>query len=504
MTRRRPILHAVLLLLCALLPAAPGRAALHADEPSPPTPADPLFYIWAQPPTSHPLWRHPNVRVMAIASIKDPAQNQLYTDPSGKRVLGWDERTGRFRSGLWYHEQPDYRANTEKYVARVMADIIELQRLTRGRGRFDQGNADGMFYFFGLGQRDWGEHQTLFGHEADAVGSGSQRLRGPFHEAGIRATARHATRLAEALRDELRLRGLVRPAVFLQDNEEWLGWPVWSALLMENGRQTGWWEDALSDPRAEDWPLVRRGDRWLTLKDVVREDGYLPDGVPIWNINARYNHASNLAWRVKFEGLAIEISSWTMERAWGEPFRRVFPGVRVGNYGIYTAANPQRGVLRLATSSADWPELALGRVTVASGADDFSSPELYRSPEQRALVFPDLTEEGAHLKMIRDAVADMQASPDAKPIVPWVLAPGNGSPKMTERLFVLQCVALLDAGLSEIVVWGEPKDPAGFDFDQILALVDALAGWARDGGGAAPPAPPGPPDRPETPAPPGP
>jgi hypothetical protein len=423
---------------------------------------------------------------MAIASIKDPAQNQLYTDAGSNRPLGWDERAGRFRAGLWYHKQPDYEANKEKYVARVMADIIELQRLRPGRGRFDNGNADGIFYFFGLGQQDWGEHQTLFGHDADAVGSESQRLSGPFHEAGVRAASRHATRLAGALRDELQLRALVRPAVFLQDNEEWLGWPVWSALLVENGRQTGWWQDALSDPRAESWPLVRRGERWLTLKDAVREDGYTPDGVPIWNLDARYNHHSNLAWRIKFEGLAVEIASWTMERAWGEPFRRVFPGVRVGNYGVFTAANPDRGVLRLGTSSADWPALALGRITVASGADDFSSPELYGSAELRSKVFPELTHAGAHLRLIRDTIADLQAAPDAKPIIPWVLAPGNGSPKMTERLFMLQCVALLDAGVCEIVVWGDPKNPGGFDFDQVLALVDALAGWARDAGGPTP------------------
>lgn len=438
----------------------------------------PIFHVWAGPPAGHPLWLHPNVRVMAIVHASKPAERQLHEDAPGRRVIGWDESAGRYRPGLWYHTLPDYERDREKYAARVIADFFDRQRLVRGSGAFEDGRSDGVVYFFGLGQRGFTDDAILFGHPLDAVGSGPHRHMGPFHAHGIAASRAKMRKLAEALRRELRARGLCDPATLLQDNEEWLGWPVWTALLWENGRQIGWWPDALADPRADTEPVVRREGRWLTLRQVLEMDGYYENGRPIWNERARYNHPSNLAWRLKFEGLAEEIASWTFERAWGEVFREVFPGARFGHYAVALSDNPQHPRRAYATSTADWHALELGHTLVRSMGGDFSSPSIYMKRELETKVFRGRSVEDAHVERVRDEIGAILASSGSRPVIPWIEVPGNGQPPMTERMFLLKVRELIRMGICEIVLWGDETVPGRFDFDRLLTLIDAAANWA--------------------------
>ncbi|MBM4108479.1 MAG: hypothetical protein FJ255_06645 [Phycisphaerae bacterium] len=414
---------------------------------------------------------------MAISHVGKPAERQLYADAGSRRVIGWDERTGRYVEGLWYHTLPDYGLHREKYVARVIADCFDRQRLTMGSGAYQSGRADGVVYFFGLGQPGFDE-AVLFEDPRDAVGTGPNRLKGPFHASGIEGSREEMRRLAAALRRELRQRGLCEPATLLQDNEEWLGWPVWTALLVEGGRQVGWWPEALADRRADTEPVVKRGGRWITLRQVVEEDGYYAGGRPIWNEQARYNHPSNLEWRLKFEGLAEEIVSWTFERAWGEPFRAVFPGARFGNYGVAVSDNSDRPRRAYATSTGDWHALELGPVLVRSMGGDFSSPSIYMKRELETKVFRGRSVEEAHVERVREEVGAIMASAGERPVIPWIEVPGNGQPAMTERMFLLKVRGLLRLGVTEVVLWGDETKPGGFNFDQVLRLIDAAATWA--------------------------
>lgn len=414
---------------------------------------------------------------MAIVHVGKPAERQLYTDASARRVIGWDELAGRYRPGLWYHTLPDYEQNREKYAARVLADYFDRQRLMKGTGAYQSGRADGVVYFFGLGQPGF-DDAVLFENPSDALGAGPNRLKGPFHAHGIADSREKMARLAAAVRREFRARGLCEPATLLQDNEEWLGWPVWTALVVEGGRQVGWWPAALADRRADTEPIVKRDGRWLTLRQVLEADGYYSNGRPIWNEQARYNHPGNLEWRLKFEGLAEEIASWTFERAWGEPFRAVFPGARFGNYAVAISDNTARPRRAYATSTGDWHALALGPTLVRSMGGDFSSPSIYMKRELESKVFTGLSVEEAHVERVRDEVGAILASSGDRPLIPWIEVPGNGQPVMTERMFLLKVRELLRMGVTEIILWGDETKAGGFNFDQVLRLVDAAAAWA--------------------------
>jgi hypothetical protein len=417
---------------------------------------------------------------MAVVNVAKPAERQLYEDAQKRRVIGWDAAARQYRPGLWYHTLQDYDRDRDKYVARVIADHFDRQRLVLGSGAFEGGRADGVVYFFGLGQPGFTDDAILFGHPRDAVGTGPHRRMGPFHAHGIADSRVKMRRLAEALRRELAERGLCEPATLLQDNEEWLGWPVWTALLVEGGRQAGWWPDALADRRADTEPIVNRGGRRLTFRRVLEEDGYYDHGRPIWNEQARYNHPSNLAWRLKFEGLAEEIASWTFERAWGEPFRAVFPHARFGSYSVSISDNADRPRRVYATSTADWPALELGTTLVRSMGGDFSSPSIYMKHELETKVFRGRTVEDAHIERVRDELGAILASSGDRPVIPWIEVPGNGQPPMTDRLFLMKVRELLRLGVTEIALWGDETVPGRYDFDRLLPLIDAAANWAAN------------------------
>lgn len=352
-----------------------------------PGPGNPVFYFWS-PNFSSDLIDHPNVVSLAFINVAKPNQwrpagiPRMTPDMFGgpdeyNTFLDDDEPWNRWRLAIHDLESPHWENCVKTHLracVQTVANIFEHCGYIKGTGSRGGGNYEsgvslnnfGIFRNSKASDSQWHDIARLYAHPLDAaseddpddmmtllhngqlllpaaesspnLGELKANRYTPWCENGIAEVAPLTLYFAEQLKAELDARNLCYPAELVMDNEQS---PIgWILANLDAGVQVGNFNNVHQDERAGANTVYEIRDELgrfvpVTYNDHfaaqdLAEGGELADSLVGGRYDGYYSHPPihRMLWR-----LYTFAYDYVEHKAYYEPWKKVFPASKCGNYG---------------------------------------------------------------------------------------------------------------------------------------------------------------------------
>lgn len=321
------------------------------------------------------------------------------------------------------------------------------------------------------------------------VPSVSETYYTPYQSTGITSTAAISDLLASALQFEATSRGLCIP-LYMHDDDEGpdqagLSNAIGLKFTDSGSTGSGWWSQALADPRRSTDPILYdpRTSSLLTLDSILSLYPPPAIGDPSGFWSASSNRAfSNWLW-----ALTSAIAATTQYRGPNSGFRTLFPSMEFSEYALVRAGGGPSTDLQLPAfgSTNDYSILR------PTAPFPFALPWTAQTHSQgscSSLTTPRLPRESISAFYIRQAYTNALADPSPSKAI-WLNAvnstltyrssSGTSSFTLSPALFTSLCCTLLHAGVTSFILF-IPDTPYAH-WSDLLTCINNIQYYARSG-----------------------